>query len=97
MLYSVCCGVPSYMAPHIDICPYCREHTDWEDENAEEIDNQIVSDSRTANEMLKACNTCEHMRGSIELRVDYCAHFKFQHMHPIIHNPDTVLADCPLK
>jgi hypothetical protein len=40
MAHSTCCGAYSRM-PEIDICPECRDHCDWEDEedeaNADEI------------------------------------------------------------
>lgn len=37
MPYSTCCGEYSDM-PEIDICPYCREHCDWEEEDEEELE-----------------------------------------------------------
>lgn len=37
MAYSTCCGAYSTM-PEIDICPECRDHCDWEDEDEEEVE-----------------------------------------------------------
>ena len=37
MPYSTCCGAYSTM-PEIDICPECRDHCDWEDEDEDEIE-----------------------------------------------------------
>ena len=37
MPYSTCCGAYSTM-PEIDICPECRDHCDWEDEEEDEIE-----------------------------------------------------------
>lgn len=41
MAYSTCCGAYSTM-PEIDICPECREHCDWEDD--EELDDEPSDD-----------------------------------------------------
>ena len=47
MAYSTCCGAYSRM-PEIDICPECRDHCDWEDEEDDEpSDNQINNNHRT--------------------------------------------------
>jgi hypothetical protein len=35
MPYSTCCGAHTNFE-EIDICPYCLEHFDWEDEDEEE-------------------------------------------------------------
>jgi hypothetical protein len=35
MPYSTCCGAHTTMT-EIDICPDCREHCDWEDDELEE-------------------------------------------------------------
>jgi Zn-finger nucleic acid-binding protein len=43
MPYSTCCGAYSTM-PEIDICPECRDHCDWEDE--EELEEDIESDNQ---------------------------------------------------
>lgn len=32
MAYSTCCGAYSRM-PEIDICPECRDHCDWEEDD----------------------------------------------------------------
>lgn len=37
MPYSTCCGAYSTM-PEIDICPECRDHCDWEDEDEDEVE-----------------------------------------------------------
>lgn len=59
--YSECCGAYSHMAPEIDLCPVCKEHTDWINDDFD---------------MLK-CGECEHLRGDVEKAVDYCNHHKF--------------------
>jgi hypothetical protein len=41
MPYSTCCGAHTTM-PEIDICPDCREHCDWEDDDDETIANQAI-------------------------------------------------------
>lgn len=47
MAYSTCCGAYSTM-PEIDICPECREHCDWEDEDDDEpSDDQINNNHNT--------------------------------------------------
>ena len=47
MAYSTCCGAYSTM-PEIDICPECREHCDWEDEDDDEpSDDQINNNQNT--------------------------------------------------
>ena len=48
MAYSTCCGAYSRM-PEIDICPDCRDHCDWEDEEEDDepSDNQINNNHRT--------------------------------------------------
>lgn len=43
MPYSTCCGAHSTM-PEIDICPECRDHCDWEDE--EELEEDIKADNQ---------------------------------------------------
>lgn len=44
MAYSTCCGAYSRM-PEIDICPDCRDHCDWEDD--EPSDDQINNNHNT--------------------------------------------------
>ena len=47
MAYSTCCGAYSTM-PEVDICPECREHCDWEDEDDDEpSDDQINNNHNT--------------------------------------------------
>ena len=47
MAYSTCCGAYSTM-PEIDICPECRDHCDWEDEDDDEpSDDQINNNHNT--------------------------------------------------
>lgn len=47
MPYSTCCGAYSTM-PEIDICPECRDHCDWEDEDDDEpSDDQINNNHNT--------------------------------------------------
>ena len=52
MPYSTCCGEYSDM-PEIDICPYCREHCDWEEEDEEELEqdrqNEIALEQQQIN------------------------------------------------
>lgn len=43
MAYSTCCGAYSRM-PEIDICPECREHCDWEDEDDEDYNASLDQD-----------------------------------------------------
>jgi hypothetical protein len=52
MAYSTCCGAYSRM-PEIDICPDCRDHCDWEDEEEDDepSDNQINNNHRTEGEI----------------------------------------------
>lgn len=45
MPYSTCCGAYSTM-PEIDICPECRDHCDWEEEE-EPTDDQIFNNHNT--------------------------------------------------
>ena len=44
MPYSTCCGAHTTM-PEIDICPDCKEHCDWEDD--EPTDDQINNNHNT--------------------------------------------------
>jgi len=39
MAISTCCGAHTTM-PEYDICPDCREHCDWEDDDDETIAHQ---------------------------------------------------------
>ena len=39
MAISTCCGAHTTM-PEYDICPDCREHCDWEDDDNETIAHQ---------------------------------------------------------
>jgi hypothetical protein len=41
MPYSTCCGAHTTM-PEYDICPDCREHCDWEDDDDETITHQAT-------------------------------------------------------
>ena len=46
MAYSTCCGAYSRM-PEIDICPECRDHCDWDDEDDEANDEKIFNNHKT--------------------------------------------------
>ena len=41
MAISTCCGAHTTM-PEYDICPDCREHCDWEDDDNETIAHQAT-------------------------------------------------------
>lgn len=43
-MYSTCCGAYSRM-PEIDICPECKDHCDWEDD--EPTDDEINNNHKT--------------------------------------------------
>jgi hypothetical protein len=45
MAYSTCCGAYSRM-PEIDICPECRDHCDWEDEDDEANEEKILNNHK---------------------------------------------------
>lgn len=54
MPYSTCCGAHTTF-PEIDICPECREHCDWEDEEEieEDIENENKIDESLINQKIK--------------------------------------------
>lgn len=54
MAYSTCCGAYSRM-PEIDICPDCRDHCDWEDD--ESSDDQINNNHSTEGGISFTLNT----------------------------------------